>query len=140
MDLTLIEMPDGFESDPGFNEQWWRPRISQNDSILLSAVERSGSEVVRVEMIDRTYPSEYLGVTDSPDFIKIQFIEVRGELRCRGFGLKVLSMLADRYAERRLLAFSEADGFWERAGWSRHIHREDDPTRPRHQALYIRPS
>lgn len=139
VELTLVEMPGGFAGHDGFNDQWWRPRVFAGDATFLSAVDEHGGEVARVEMVERTYPGEYVGVTESPDFIKIQLVEVHGRLRRRGVGSTILELLAERYTNRRLLAFSEADAFWDRTGWNRHIHRDDDPARPRHQALYIHP-
>lgn len=139
MHLTLIERTDGFSDQTGFNEQWWRPRIFQRDSTLLSAHDVRDFEIARVEMIEHTHPGEYLGDVDARQFVKIQFIEVRQRHRGRGVGLATLRLLAELYPDRRLLAFSEADEFWDRTGWTRHIHREDNPARPRHQSLYLQP-
>jgi GNAT superfamily N-acetyltransferase len=137
--LTLIERIDGFSDHTGFNEQWWRPRIFQRDSTLLSVHDESGTELARVEMIERTQPGEYLVDVDPRQFVKVQFIEVRQRHRGRGVGSATLQLLAKVYPDRRLLAFSEADGFWDKTGWTRHIHREDNPVRPRHQSLYLQP-
>lgn len=54
MDLTLIKQTGGFSDQTGFNEQWWRPRIFQRDSTLLSVHDERGFELARVEMIERT--------------------------------------------------------------------------------------
>jgi GNAT superfamily N-acetyltransferase len=137
--LTLIERTDGFSDQTGFNEQWWRPRIFQQDSTLLSVHDERGVELARVEMIERTHPGEYLGDVDPRQFVKIQFIEVRQRHRGRGVGFATLQLLAELYPGRRLLAFSEADGFWDQTGWTRYIHQEDNPARPRHQCLYLQP-
>lgn len=137
--LTLIERTDGFSDQTGFNEQWWRPRIFQQDSTLLSVHDERGVELARVEMIERTHPGEYLGEVDPRQFVKIQFIEVRQRHRGRGVGFATLQLLAELYPDRRLLAFSEADGFWDQTGWTRYIHQEDNPARPRHQCLYLQP-
>lgn len=139
MDLTLIERTDGFSDQTGFNEQWWRPRIFQRDSTLLSVHDERGFELARVEMIERTQPGEYLGDVDERQFVKIQFIEVRQRRRGGGVGTATLQLLAELYPDRRLLAFSEADGFWDKTGWTRHIHPEDNPTQPRHQILFLQP-
>lgn len=133
--FTVVERPEGFTGHAGFNEQWWQPRMFQSDSTLLCVLDDAGAEVARVEMIERTYPGEYLGEVNEREFIKIQFIEVRRQHRGQGIGSSTLALLAELYPDRRMLAFSEADGFWDRTGWTRHIHREDDPARPRHQAL-----
>ena len=138
MALWTVERPEGFHSHAGFNEQWWLPRMHQADSALLAVIEDQ-VEVARIEMIERTWPGEYVGVTESPDFIKIQFLEVHDRHRNRGIGSETLRLLAKKYPRRRLLAFSEADGFWESTGWSRHVHRKDDPAAPRHQVLFIAP-
>ena len=90
-------------------------------------------------MIERTHPGDYLGDVDPRQFAKIQFIEVRQRHRGQGVGLATLQLLAESYPDRRLLAFSEADGFWHKTGWTRYIHGEDDPARPRHQSLYLQP-
>lgn len=139
MHLTLIEQSDGFSHQAGFNEQWWHPRIFQRDSTLLSVHDEGDFEIARVEMIERTHPGEYLGDVDARQFVKIQFIEVHQRHRRRGVGLATLQLLAELYPDRRLLAFSEADGFWDRTGWTKHIHRHDNPARPRHQSLYLQP-
>jgi hypothetical protein len=92
-------------------------------------------------MIEQTHPGYYVGVTDSPDFIKIHLIEVHVAHRRQGVAASTLALLADRYCpDRRLLAFSEADEFWVSVGWTPHFHRDDDPTAPRHQVLFLQPN
>lgn len=137
--LTLSKRTDGFSDQTGFNEQWWRPRISQRGSTLFFVSDERGVEVARVEMVERTHPGEYLGDVDPRRFVKIQFIEVHQRHRGRGVGLVKLRLIAERYPDRRLLAFSESDAFWDKTGWTRYIHAEDDVARPRHQALYLQP-
>lgn len=139
MRLTSIEQTEGFRDQAGFNEQWWRPRIFQSDSTLLSIHDESGLEIARVEMVERTDPSGYLGDVDPRQFVKIQFIEVHQQHRRLGVGLATLQLLGDLYPDRRLLAFSEADEFWDSTGWAKYIHRRDNAARPRHQSLYLQP-
>jgi hypothetical protein len=72
--------------------------------------------------------------------LEIPFIEVRGGHRLRGVGRAVINHLTHRYSYQTLIGFSEADGFWESPGWSRHIHKQDDEFHPRHRALYVQPA
>lgn len=140
MNLTLIERPDGSGDPEGFTPRWWAPRLHQDNSTFWAVVDEQDNEVARVEMVDATWPGNYVGVVDSPDFIKIHLIEVHAERRHHGFATATLGLPTERYIARRLLAFSEAaDEFWETTGWSRHIHRDDDPAAPRHQVLFIQP-
>lgn len=139
MTLSLVVRPGGFDDTDGFTPRWWAPRLFNDGSTYLAVVRGDGTEVARIEMVDQTHPGHYVGVTESPKFIKIHMIEVHSRHRRRGIAVSTLYLLADRYPERQLLAFSEADEFWESVGWARHVHRDEDPDAPRHQVLFIQP-
>ncbi len=145
MDLTLVDMPGGFDTHVGFNERWWRPRTfgrpAQNPSTWLSVADRQGAEVARVELLERAHLSEY-GIRDSPAFMQVQFIEVRHDLQRNGghLGLMVLDLLGDHLPDRQFVAFSEQDEFWEKTGWDRHVRRGDDPRTPLSRPLYVQPA
>lgn len=49
-------------------------------------------------------------------------IELHANHRRRGLARLALGLLAERYPDRRLPAFSEADECWKSVRWSRHIH------------------
>lgn len=136
---SLTSRPGGFDERHGFTPRWWAPRISQDHSTFLALNDEDGTELVRVEIVDAVYPGNYVGITESPEYIKIHLIEVHADHRRRGLGRTTLALLAERYPCRRLVAFSEADAFWESVGWSRHVHRDDSPAAPRHQALFVQP-
>lgn len=98
-------------------------------------------EIARIELDQKVAPADYVGVPPlgvSP--LEIQLIEVRGDLRCKGIGRKIVGALASKYPDRRLVAFSEgADGFWASLDWSRHLHRTDREPNPRYRPLYVQP-
>jgi hypothetical protein len=77
---------------------------------------------------------DYTGVpTIGLERLEIQLIEATA--RGRGSGSRVVQMLAERYQNRRLFAYSQdTDSFRARLGWERFRHPEGD-----WRALFIQP-
>ena len=74
---------------------------------------------------------------------EIGLIEVRHDLLGAKYkyGTRTVRLLNDRYAGEMLLARTRiADGFWNKLGWSQHIHCSDDEANPRQDRLYVQPS
>lgn len=62
----------------------------------------------------------------------IHFFEISEDHRRRGCGTEAVQLIADRYGDMPLVAFSQdADHFWGVLGWARYEHRtEPDHFRP----------
>lgn len=60
-------------------------------------------------------------------FVDIDRLVVRDGRRGRGIGLDALELLVRRYQGQQMIAFSAADHFWAKAGWTRAIRRDGDP-------------
>lgn len=141
--LRLIDMPSGFNhvDHTGFRRDWWlRPRMDQQ--IWLSVADDQGTEVARVHLLDldQTTPGNYIDVVETPDFLKLELIEVHAAHRRQAIGTATLDLLASRYPDRRLYAFSENNDFWQSTGWNRHIHKDFDPNHLlRYPELFIQP-
>lgn len=56
--------------------------------------------------------------------LQIEMIEVHAEHRLRGIGTSAVSALIEAFPDRRLVAFSEAHGFWASLKWDRFEHPE----------------
>lgn len=129
------------EAGDGFNLDWWHngPVYPDSESSFLRIVD-GATEVCRVRLghsvsIDHYANVPVLGTTG----LEVGLIEVRAGLRCRGIGGAVVDLLAGRYPDRRMAAFSEgADGFWAGLGWSRHLPSEPEDI-PFYRPLFIQP-
>lgn len=68
----------------------------------------------------------------------IHFFEVSEDHRLKGYGTEAVQLIADRYADTPLVAFSEgADHFWGSLGWARYEHE----TEPEHsRPMYMGPA
>ena len=123
------------------NERWWdEPRHYYVGQPWFVQVLGDGAEVARVELDDPGgINPEYAGVpTLGPERLEIQFIEVATASQGRRVGTEVVRALEDRYANRRLFAYSEeAHGFWASLGWDRFDHPEGAQF---HRPLFIRPA
>ncbi len=130
------------EAGNGFNLDWWHngPVYPDARSTFLRIVDEV-TEVCRVHLSHSASIDHY---ADVPVFgatcLEIAFIEVRAGLRRRGIGGAVIELLAERYSDRRMVAFSEgADGFWAGLGWSRHLPADPEDV-PFFRPLFIQPS
>jgi hypothetical protein len=154
MRLTLVQLdrpmgerfwfPFAYEeAGDGFNGQWWynSPVYPSDPDIFLRAFE-GDNEVARIHLIDEKIDIDHY--VDVPSLgasvLKIHLLEVRNGHRGCGIGRGVISLLHNRYPNRRLVAFSEgADGFWSSLGWRQHMF--GDTERPfSYQPLFIQPA
>lgn len=123
------------------NEQWWDDvRYYYVGDPWFVQVLEDGVEMARVELDEDVEIEHYAHVpTIGTERLEIQFIEVAAAACGRGVGTRVVRGLAERYPDRRLLAYSEeADGFWASLGWERFDHPDGEPQF--HRALFIQPA
>lgn len=115
-----------FDSDVhGFREDWWgfdEPLVSCR-SDAFSFFDGSGEEVARAK-IDPSFwlRGSYDDLHPIGPMVKVNLFEVRHDghrfRRCNGVGLEAADLLINSYPGRDMLAFSEADRFWTKAGWT----------------------
>lgn len=101
-------------------EDWWnKPRGFRNPWYVQ--VLEGGAEVARVELDESggINPDYVRAPKLGPERLEIQKFEVARATRCRGVGAAVVRALEERHADRRLFAYSDADGFWGSLEWDR---------------------
>jgi GNAT superfamily N-acetyltransferase len=103
----------------------WRESTIRGPKDEFSFLEE-GEEVARV----RIYPRYrlYVPYEELPpgNYVGIDRVVVRDDSRGKGLGPEAVALLIDRYAGQTLIAFSAADGLWERAGWIRAVRTDGD--------------
>lgn len=130
-----------YTEDAQFNADWWNASpfsMDPEDESSWWSLVQDGVEVARLELGQDVYCEQYLDLPDiGPDRLQIQLLEVAAPARRNGIGRGAMNLVAERFPDKRLMAFSEeADAFWERLGWLRCDH-PDGPTH--HRPLFIAP-
>lgn len=138
--MEFVEHPRGdasgapFLRDGRFHARWW-DRWPPAKSAQFYGVALGGVEVARIQLLPAPFPEEYSGVPPFGwEMLKLHLLEVRADRRCEGLGTRVVEGLREAFPDRRFLAFSEADGFWDSVGWDRFEHPDG-----RSQSLFIQP-
>jgi GNAT superfamily N-acetyltransferase len=86
-------------------------------------------DVVEIEIQDALNP-EYEQPAHPGPYAVIHFFEVSQDHRRRGHGTEAAQLIADRYEDTALVAFSQdADEFWGSLGWARYEHTTDSSYR-----------
>lgn len=92
--------------------------------------------MARVELKEDVDIEHYANVPAiGSERLEIAFIEVAAAACRRGIGTRAVRKLERRHPDRRLLAYSEADGFWASLGWEPFHHPEGD-----WRTLFIQPA
>ncbi|PSK66981.1 hypothetical protein B0E53_01056 [Micromonospora sp. MH33] len=129
------------EAGLGFNDRWWynSPVYPDSKSLFLRVLQNN-IEVARVHLDNEVAIDHYADVPPlGATALEIQLVEVHNDHRGRGIGRTVVSLLHNRYPDRRLVAFSEgADGFWSSLGWRRHLHADPEEASS-FRPLFIQP-
>lgn len=138
-DLTLMRlvpratagvMYKPFSEADNFDDDWWLDTLDGFvPSIHFYSFYSGQDEVARaeVEVQDEVDPGYELQLP--APYAVIHFFEVSEDHRRHGLGTDAVRLLADRYGDLPLVAFSEgADEFWGSLGWQRYEHR----TEPEH--------
>lgn len=115
---------DPYPRDTHFTDSWWHRLWELGTRYSLWSAHRAGQEVARLELDTEVYYDHYTGVPElGPGILEIDFFEVSSRVRGEGVGSSVVRLVAQRFPESRLLAFSEeADGFWSSLEWARYDH------------------
>lgn len=144
MSLHLVEKPairrgsgsvpsEPFAEDPGFTSNWWT-RSAYPSPLWFTVIEDAGHpdespyEAARVVLV----PNSNMGLgyrgwrVPKHGSTEIDRLEVRTELRHRGYGTQVLRLLIDQFPVPfvALPTDAHAAGFWRRVGWEQLVHRE----------------
>lgn len=127
-----------FASAEGYEHpDWWSDAGGAvGDPWFVQVLER-GVEVARVQLDERGGINPSYAVRPSAVYdklLEIQHIEVALAARARGVGTDVVRAIAERTADRQLMAYSmytkQADSFWDSlAGWER-FDNPDGRSRP----------
>lgn len=123
----------------GFSKQWWHRGHASEGHRYFRAFQ-VGIEVGRLDLDSHVAVDHYANVPPLGGALEIQFIEVRMDRRGEGLGKQVIEAIVELFPSRRLVAFSmEADGFYERLGWSRHLN-SDQEIADLASPLYVQPA
>lgn len=129
-----------FEANAGFHyNRWHQNQGIRSDNIHWQGL-LDGVEVIRIELDAGPLRARFrdLDRLAAPP-LRIQMIETHVRHRRQGIGEWALDALHDAYPDRVLIAFSDADNFWDKVGWRRHINVDDDPAAPGMYPLYVNP-
>lgn len=150
MNLRLITRVPGpgessywkpFAQDSGFHfGRWSQEQTVSAGCTYLQAV-YGDTEVVRIELDHGQLHARFRGLRRLPaPPLRIQMIETHVIHQRRHFAQQAVELLREEWPGRVLIAFSDADEFWDGIGWNRHINVDDDPDSPRMYPLYVDPS
>lgn len=141
--LTLMQLkPDTsgavvykpFSESDDFTDVWWEDTIyGFEPSQHFYSVYEGQHEVARVEVEIQDILNEEHELPAHPGpYAVIHFFEVSEDHRRKGHGTHAVQLIAGRYEDMPLVAFSEgADDFWGSLGWARYEHRiEPEHSRP----------
>lgn len=139
--------PFGTEPDAhaGFERTWWArlvlPARDAAENRFFTFCDGSGRHVARLEL-DWGFPAGVYPTADAVlarPMLEVQLIEVHQDFRCRGVGTMLVRRIQATFPDHQLMALSEADGFWESLGWSRHRHCDDDGSTQGYRTMYLAP-
>lgn len=113
-----------YADDGTFTHHWWHRLWDISDRRSLWSANQNGHEVARINLDQEVSYEHYDRVPDlGPNVLEIDFFEVSSAVRKKGVGRSVLQLIAERFPDKRLVAFSEeADAFWSGLDWSRYDH------------------
>lgn len=123
-----------FSESDDFTDGWWDDAIyGFEPSQRFYAFFVGQHEVARAEIeVQHTLNPEYEPPGHPGPYAIIHFFEVSEDHRRIGYGTDAVQLLADRYEDMPLVAYSQnADEFWGSLGWPRYEHTtEPDSFRP----------
>ncbi|MFZ8756938.1 hypothetical protein ACO03V_05895 [Microbacterium sp. HMH0099] len=107
----------------GFDPDWWCDGAALRGREYLS-ISRDGVELARAELDPQsTDVDEYTGLDLPATVVKIEFFEVRKQLRGRGVGRWAVAALIQHYEGPWFtVAAVTAAGFWTSIGWTEARH------------------
>lgn len=126
-----------FSESNDFTDGWWDDEIyGYEASQHFYAFFMGQHEVARAEIeVQDDLNPEYRRPAHPGPYAVIHFFEVSEDHRRRGLGTDAAQLLAERYGDLPLVAFSAgADEFWGSLGWQRFEHA----TEPSHnRPMYV---
>lgn len=108
--------PFGDDMD-GFHERWWSD-LEIDISDELWSFFYNDNEVARALVSRGSTEQEYEIPLKSTETIDITYFEVRKAYRNKEFGREAVHLLILDHPDSLITAFSIADGFWEKVGFT----------------------
>ena len=102
---------------------WWEDDSRTRYIVHLFSFYLGSEEVARVLTLPSPHRlrAKYINLDTPCEATEVQFFEVRADLRRHGIGRAAAQLVAKRYPDKLLFAFSsDANEFWGGIGWTHH--------------------
>ncbi|MCJ1699329.1 hypothetical protein MT356_06320 [Rathayibacter festucae] len=112
----------------GFNEEWWVWSWLESGGSHGEAlsIRRADVEVARAMLLPHKPHATHIGAERLVRPVELARFEVAAHERLVGVGRSAIDLVAAYYTGQDLWVHSDADGFYERAGWKKHLRTDGE--------------